>query len=224
MCGRYTFVAPPELTARLFELDELPDLAPRYNIAPSQAVPTVLPGETPTPRRLRMMHWGLIPSWTRDLEDAARMINARSETADQKPAFRSAMRSRRCLIPADGFYEWKKLPRGKQPYYIRLAGGQPFAFAGLWESWMDAAGEMIESCAILTCAPNSLLADIHLRMPVILPPEAWNRWLDTDLHDPPAVRDLLRPFPAEQMEAYPVSKAVNNPANDDPGCIAAQGG
>jgi len=165
------------------------------------------------------MRWGLIPSWETDPAIGNRLANARSESVLEKPAFRAAMRRRRCLIPADGFYEWKKNGRNKQPYLIGLRDGRLFAFAGLWEAWEGADHSYVESCTILTTTPNELMAPIHDRMPVILPAEAYGPWLDPAV--PPAeVLAWLRPLPADQMTAYPVSTLVNNPRNDRPECVA----
>ena len=165
------------------------------------------------------MRWGLIPSWATDPAIGNRLANARSESVLEKPAFRAAMRRRRCLIPADGFYEWKKNGRNKQPYLIGLRDGRLFAFAGLWEAWEGADHSYVESCTILTTTPNELMAPIHDRMPVILPAEAYGPWLDPAV--PPAeVLAWLRPLPADQMTAYPVSTLVNNPRNDRPECVA----
>ncbi len=223
MCGRYTLTAPAEVIGRLFDLGELPPLGPpRYNIAPSQPIPAVTSGGRPDEapaRQLRLLRWGLVPFWAKDTSIGSRLINARSETAATKPAFRAAMKYRRCLIPADGFYEWKKVPgSGKQPMYVRLAEGRPFAFAGLWESWDDGTGPL-ETATILTTEPNDLLADIHSRMPVILPRDAYERWLDPGVQDPGELTDLLGPFPAGRMEAFAVSRVVNSPSNDRPECI-----
>jgi putative SOS response-associated peptidase YedK len=217
MCGRYTLRTPVERLAEEFGF-EAPsvELPPNYNVAPTQEVAAVLSegGE----RRLELLRWGLIPSWADDPQIGSRMINARSETAPEKPSFRRAFRERRCLIPADGFYEWKRTNGSKQPYYIRMKEGRPFAFAGLWESWKDNGGPEIRSCTILTTKPNALAGEIHDRMPVILPAGSYEAWLDPD-----AERDelygLLAPYPEDEMEAYPVSRFVNSPSNNDPRCI-----
>ncbi|MDQ4126373.1 MAG: SOS response-associated peptidase [Actinomycetota bacterium] len=215
MCGRYTLATPVGRLAEEFGFDSSStEFRTSYNVAPTRQVPVVVAegGQ----RRLEMLRWGLIPSWADDPGIGARMINARSETAPEKPSFRRAFRDRRCLIPADGFYEWKREEGGKQPYYFRLEGGRPFAFAGLWESWTK-DGE-IRSCAILTTAANELVAGIHDRMPVILPAGHYDAWLD-----PEAERDeltgLLVPYPGDDLETYPVSRFVNSPGNDDPRCI-----
>jgi putative SOS response-associated peptidase YedK len=171
------------------------------------------------------MRWGLIPSWADDPAIGARMINARAETVAMKPAFRSAFRQRRCLVIADGFYEWRKLPRRKQPHYIRLRDRKPFAFAGLWERWTgsDRVGDAasVLSCTIITTAPNELIAPLHNRMPVILRSKDYGTWLDPDTTQCDVLEPLLCPYPPDEMEAYPVSTHVNNPSNDTPECIDA---
>lgn len=219
MCGRYTLATSKERLAEEFDLSgELPDLSASYNIAPTQNIATVLgDGEE---RRLEMMRWGLIPSWADDPEIGSRMINARSETAAEKPSFRAAFKKRRCLIPADGFYEWQKTNGAKQPHHIRMQGGRPFALAGLWEIWheYDGAPEL-RSCTILTTEANDLLAPVHGRMPVILDPENYDFWLDPDVQEAEPLTGLLQPYPPQVMEAYPVSRHVNSPSNDDPRCV-----
>lgn len=227
MCGRYTLQVSPETLAAQLELDQVPDLVPRYNIAPTQNAPVVrlsLPEEA---RALTMMRWGLVPFWTKDPKIGNRMINARSETAASKPAFRAAFAKRRCIVPADGFYEWRKSSEGKQPYRIVVDDGVPFAMAGLWESWRpEDAGEEAEpllSYTILTTTPNDKIAALHDRMPVILAAEEIDRWLDPAAGDKDALSALLDAFPAERMSAYPVSRTVNSPANDVPGCIEPTG-
>lgn len=219
MCGRFTLVAEPEGIGEYFDLPSTPELAPRYNIAPTQPVPVVLVDENNSARTLRFFRWGLIPSWAKNAGIGARMINARGETAAEKPAFRSAMKNRRCLIVADGFYEWRKLPRGKQPMYIRMKDGGPFAFAGLWERWQRPEEGAIETCTIITTIPNELLRPIHDRMPVILPREHYDVWLDPDRNQTEMLAPLLAPCDAGKMEAFAVSTHVNRPSNDDPKCI-----
>ena len=218
MCGRYTLTSPIEVLAEEFGITgPLPELPPSYNVGPSQGVATVLDGGDGT-RRLEVLKWGLVPSWAKDPGIGNRMINARSETAAEKPSFRKAMRERRCLILADGFYEWKKMGDGKQPYHAMTNDGKPFAFAWLWERW-ERDGEEIRSCTILTTAANDLMREVHDRMPVILPSEAYEPWLDPDLRDPAPLLPLLAPYPAEAMTIYPVSRAVNSPSNNGPGCV-----
>ncbi|MCB8940821.1 MAG: SOS response-associated peptidase [Ardenticatenaceae bacterium] len=223
MCGRFALMTPTEQLALLFDLPEtavaaLPPSVPRYNIAPTQPVAAIRL-DTNGQRDFTFFHWGLIPSWSKDPTIGSRMINARSETVTEKPSFRTAFKRRRCLIPADGFYEWQKLGSGKQPMFIRPAGEErPFALAGLWELWSDPDGGTLQSCTILTTSPNELMAPIHNRMPVIIEPEDFDLWLNPE-PDPEQGLHLLRPYPAEKMAAYPVSTVVNNPRNDMPDCI-----
>jgi putative SOS response-associated peptidase YedK len=217
MCGRYTLTVPVEILAEEFGVTgPLPEVPPSYNIAPTQEVAAVLTDDGE--RRLEMLRWGLIPSWADDPGIGSRMINARSETVPEKPSFRRAFRERRCLILADGFYEWKRTNDGKQPYYIRMEGGRPFAFAGLWESWRGGREE-IRSCTILTTEANDRVSNIHHRMPVILAPEDHELWLDPDVREADPLLPLLAPYPDDVMEAYPVSRFVNRPTNDDPRCV-----
>ncbi len=217
MCGRYTLTVPVEILAEEFGVTgPLPEVPPSYNIAPTQEVAAVLADDGE--RRLEMLRWGLIPSWADDPGIGSRMINARSETVPEKPSFRRAFRERRCLILTDGFYEWKRTDDGKQPYYVRMEGGRPFAFAGLWESWRGGREE-IRSCTILTTEANDLVSEIHHRMPVILAPEDHGLWLDPDVREADPLLPLLAPYPDDVMEAYPVSRFVNRPTNDDPRCV-----
>jgi len=221
MCGRYSQSQSAEIIAKAFQVDSVPALKPRYNIAPTQSVPTVLQTSASTNRQFKMLHWGLIPSWAKDPKMGGRLINARAETVNEKPAFRSAFRQRRCLVLADGFYEWQQQEdkKQKQPFYFRLSDGQPFAFAGLWEHWKGADGEEIESCTLLTTEPNELMQPIHNRMPVILDPKDYDLWLDSEVKKPELLQPLLRSYQTEEMTAYPVSKAVNKPSNDTAECI-----
>jgi len=218
MCGRFALKAPPRTIQEHFQLPETVDLAPRYNIAPSQAVAVVrqLPGKSS--RQLDMLHWGFIPFWAKDMKIAYRMINARAETLVQKPAFRAAFKKRRCLIAADGFYEWAHSGKAKQPFYIRLKKEGILSFAGLWESWNSPYGSIIESCTIITTVPNELIKPIHDRMPVILHPEHYEAWLQDSTQEK-RLQELLAPYSAEQMEAYRVNPEVNSPKNDTPACI-----
>jgi putative SOS response-associated peptidase YedK len=222
MCGRYSITTPIEGLRRLFKFKEpLPNLPPRYNVAPTQQVPIVRtgPGDQHD-RELAMVRWGLIPFWAKDASIGARMINARAEGIADKPAFRAALRSRRYLVPADGFYEWQATPGRKLPWRITLKDGGPFAFAGLWERWDKAPdGIPVESCTIVTTSANQLLRPLHDRMPVILAPDDHAAWLGED-----AVREvgeLLRPYPSEEMRTYRVSTVVNNVKNDGPECFEA---
>jgi putative SOS response-associated peptidase YedK len=214
MCGRYTLAVDGTQLALQFQLPETPQLQPRYNIAPTQAVLAVRAGDAG--RTATWLGWGLIPSWAGDPAIGSRMINARSETVAEKPAFRAAFRRRRCLIAADGFYEWQAQPGGKQPFFFRMRDGRPFAMAGLWEQWRDPDNEPVETCTILTTTANALLQPIHARMPVILDPGDYDLWLDPTLHDPRPLEALLQPYPEAAMEGFPVSKAVNRVANNGP--------
>lgn len=215
MCGRFTLKTPAADLVEPFRLPQIPDLAPRYNVAPSQPVAAVR--EHAGQRELVELRWGLVPSWADDLKIGYKLINARSETADTKPSFRSAFRKRRCLILGDGFYEWQKQGSAKQPFYVTLKSRGPWAFAGLWERWHPGADE-VQSCTILTTEANPLIADIHERMPVILPPEHYDLWLDDEVEDPKVLKDLLQPFDPELLDVYPVSDLVNSPRNDVPEC------
>ncbi len=219
MCGRFTLTSPEQDLLLHFLLPEAPAREPRYNVAPGQPVAAVRIARDGSQRELVPLSWGLIPSWAKDPKLGARMINARAETAAEKPSFRNAFRRRRCLVPADGFYEWQKSEAGKQPFYIRLQGGGTFAFAGLWEFWRGPEGETIESCALLTTQPNSLLRPLHDRMPVILPRSDYALWLDPEVQTVERLQPLLVPYPAERMEAYPVGRYVNSPENEGPRCI-----
>lgn len=235
MCGRYSLTTPVEGLRRLFDFPEQPNLEPRYNIAPTQSVaavrrappsgaeenPELEPAAGAHRRHLVMLRWGLIPSWAKDASIGSRMITARAETLAERPAFRAAFRERRCLIVADGFYEWRKRDEGpKQPYRIALGDGGPFAFAGLWERWRDpAGGAWVESCAIVTGAANALVRPIHQRMPVILPPEAFDTWLDSDSEPAEALR-LLQPYAGGDLVAFAISTRINKVANDDASVLA----
>jgi putative SOS response-associated peptidase YedK len=225
MCGRFTLNASPEQLAALFALPEAPVLAPRYNIAPTQPVAVVRINPQNKQREWALTQWGLVPSWSKDPSMGARMINARAETAPEKPAFRAAFKRRRCLVPATGFYEWQKRGDRKQPYYITIGDQEPFGFAGLWEFWQGPDGSALETCTILTTDPNELMEPIHNRMPVIIAPEDYADWLGRGEDDPPhtldQLRHLLRPYPATKMKATPVGTFVNNPRNEGPDCIAS---
>lgn len=219
MCGRFTITLEPAFFQQELALGKMPsEWHPRYNAAPSQEIPAVIDG---TNRDVSMLRWGLIPSWAKEISIGQRMINARAETLQEKPSFRTAFRQRRCLILADGFYEWQKSAANntqKSPYYFTLKDNQPFAFAGLWESWLSPEKEEIRSCTIITCPPNNLVAQIHNRMPVILDSRKCWGWLeDQPLEN---LADLLKPFPADEMSTYPVGLRVNNPRFDDPQCTS----
>lgn len=219
MCGRFTLTVSGRVLADLFDVEDVPDLSPRYNIAPTQLVPIVRYSADGS-RELVTVRWGLIPFWAKDESIGTRMINARGETIASKPAFRSAVKQRRCLVAADGFYEWKKTDDGKQPHLIRFADRRPFGFAGLWESWRpEAAADSVESCTIITTTPNELVRDLHDRMPVIVPRARHGDWLHPGNLPAETLESLLQPYPAEDMEAFPVSRHVNSPAHDDPECV-----
>jgi putative SOS response-associated peptidase YedK len=219
MCGRYTLKTDGAALAQQFALPEVPQIDARYNIAPTQAVAVVR--ETEAGRDFEMMGWGLIPSWSKDPSIGNKMFNARSETAAEKPSFRSAMRQRRCIIPADGFYEWQATgPKTKQPIYFTMADQSLFGFAGLWEEWHSPDGSPLHTCTILTTSANELIAPVHDRMPVILAPEHYSRWLDRGMRHAEPLLDLLVPFPTDQMSARPVSSLVSRVGNEGPDLIA----
>ena len=221
MCGRFTLTLDQEALSAAYGVERLLiDHSPRYNIAPTQDVTVLLGGEGG--RRIEEFRWGLIPSWAKDSSIGNRMINARSETVAEKPSFRAAWKHRRrCLVLADGFFEWKKPDQGhgpKQPYWIQMEDRRPFGFAGLWERWKG-NGEEIRSCTILTGPPNELLRPIHDRMPVILGhPEEWDTWVDPEV-PPEEMEGMMRPFSADEMRASPVSSYVNRPGNEGPECV-----
>jgi len=219
MCGRFTLATTLEALRAAFPDFVMPDTwTPRYNIAPSQPIP-VVPNDGQ--EKVEFFRWGLIPHWAGDPKIGNRMINARAETVAEKPSFRDAFRQRRCLILADGFYEWRKQPgrKTKTPMYLQLKSSEPFAFAGLWERWQAPGADPIQSCTIITTTPNDLVKDIHNRMPVILDPQAYALWLDLSQGHPERLNAWLKPYPASQMTAYAVSTVVNNPRNDSPACI-----
>jgi len=207
-----------ELARDFPELTIPEEIKRRYNIAPSQEVAVVANNGQ---NEVEFFQWGLVPSWAKDPAIGNPMINARAESLAEKPSFQRAFRRRRCLILADGFYEWRKEPEGraKTPMYIRLKSGKPFAFAGLWEIWRPEDGTSLKSCAIITTTPNKLMEQIHNRMPVILPREACEQWLNPEEQPPDKLMGLLNPYPAEEMAAYPVSRFVNDPRNNSPECI-----
>jgi len=217
MCGRFTLTASGQRLRERFALAAAPpELAPRYNIAPTQPV-LVIPNRTT--RVVRPARWGLIPHWASDPSIGHRQINARAETLAARPAFRAAFARQRCLIPADGFYEWRRAGRQRTPFYIHPRDGAPLAFAGLWDVWRPAGGEPIASCAIVTTAANPTLAPLHDRMPVILAPESWDTWLDPRERAAGELMPLLAPCPDDWLAAYQVSTLVNSPAHEDPACI-----
>jgi len=219
MCGRFALSAPVDVLRCHFKIKEVVDLSPRYNIAPGQQVAALRFGRRG--KEIVMLRWGLIPFWARDKRIGARLINARAETLEEKSSFRHSFNKYRCLIPADGFYEWKEIPgqKTKQPYFIRMNDSGLFAIAGLWSTWKDkASGENIESCTIITTDSNPLLADIHPRMPVILPQESYNSWIDPQTESG-ELEKMLCSCPAEELTAHPVNGLCNNPQNDSPECI-----
>lgn len=238
MCGRYLLYADHDLLARAFGFDEFSetprDLEPRFNVAPSQRVPIVRNrgagreltivrrADGTAERELVNAKWGLIPPWAKEPSIGHRMINARAEGIESKPAFRAAFRARRCIVPASAFYEWQRRERGpKQPYMIRRRDGEPMGFAGLWETWQDReTGEVVTTCTIITCAPNALMAELHNRMPALLKPADYEAWLDPS---DPRGAELLRPCPDDVLEAVPVSTRVNSPKNDDKTIIQPEG-
>jgi putative SOS response-associated peptidase YedK len=217
MCGRFTLRTSGERLARHFRLARTPELPFRYNVAPTQPIPVIR--QTAEGRQLSMVRWGLVPRWARDMSGAGRMINARAETVATKPAFRDAFKHGRCLVVADGFYEWKKpTPRQREPYLIQLRTGEPFAFAGLWDTWMGPEGP-IETCTIITTDANELVRSLHDRMPVILSPREYDRWLDPALEDVGRLEALLKPVPSESVAMTAVNPIVNNARNEDPRCV-----
>jgi putative SOS response-associated peptidase YedK len=219
MCGRFTLTLDPAQLREAFPWLFIPDdLKPRYNISPSQPV-AVIPNTNEN--KLEYYHWGLIPSWSKNSSIGSRLINARSETLADKPAFRSSYKRRRCLILADGFYEWYLDPSGKNktPYYITMQSRKVFGMAGLWDLWQNPEGSEIRSCTIITTSPNELIQPLHNRMPVILDPIIFTDWLASNDKEPEQLQKLLSPYPASEMTAYPVSKLVNAPENDLPECI-----
>jgi len=217
MCGRYRLSRRKQIVEEYFDAHGDEDWSPRYNVAPTQRVP-VIRQHPHEPRRVSsLMRWGLIPNWAKE-SGSAGMINARSETATMKHAFRDPMRFRRCLIPVDGFYEWRKTGTSKQPYCFEVNDGQLFAFAGLWDGWRDPSGQWIRSCSILTTTPNALTSPVHDRMPVILSREVYDLWLDPGMTNVDALSDLLKPFDARLMRSFAVSSRLNQVANDDEAC------
>ena len=218
MCGRYVITSPPAAVRALFGYPEQPNFPARYNVAPTQPIPIVRLHEGK--RHFVLMRWGLIPSWVKDPKAFSLLINARSDSVLDKPAFRNAMRRRRCLIPADGFYEWSEASGRKQPYFVHPRSGGPFGFAGLWETWTGPNGEELDTAAIVTTTANRALSSLHGRMPVILPPEAFDLWLDCAQVDAQTAAALLVPSPDDLLEAYAVSAAVNRVANDTDALLA----
>jgi putative SOS response-associated peptidase YedK len=219
MCGRYRLSRRKQIIEEHFDsVSGEEDWTPRYNVAPTQPVPIIRQHPKEPHRDLSLVRWGLIPSWAKDASGSAGSINARSESAAIKPAFREALKLRRCLVPADGFYEWSRAGKTKQPYCFEVNDGELFAFAGLWERWKDPSGKWIKSCSILTTTPNAVTAQVHDRMPVILNPDRYDLWLDPGSSDVTAVSEMLKPYDARLMRSYPVSTRINHTQNDDPEC------
>ena len=222
MCGRYSLKTPADTLAEHFQLAKAPFLSPRYNIAPSQPIAIVRIHAPKEYRDCVLVRWGLIPSWAKDPGIGNKMINARTETVAEKLAFRGALARSRCLVPADGYYEWQRegrMGQRKQPFYIQMKDKRPFAFAGLWERWIGPDGKTVETCAILTTEPNESLKAIHDRMPVILAPTDYAVWLDPAVRQAPLLQPLFRPYPSEEMTAWPVGLRVNDPSHDDAACL-----
>jgi putative SOS response-associated peptidase YedK len=219
MCGRFTRITPIPILAQQFLFPDMaPEQPPRFNVAPTQDVAAVRAPDDVAHRQLVFLRWGLVPHWAEDPAMGNRLINARAETAAEKPAFRSAFRKHRCLILADGFYEWQAVSGKKKPFYFRMADGKPFALAGLWDHW-EGEDRAIDSCTVLTTSANELVRPVHERMPVILPAADYDRWLDAAVHEPKVLQPLLCPYPADAMTAHAVSTLVNNARNDTPRCI-----
>ncbi|WP_429845606.1 SOS response-associated peptidase [Brevibacillus sp. FIR094] len=218
MCGRFTLVTNLELWNARFQIEVIPfDIQPRYNIAPGQLIPAIISDQGK--RRIGQLKWGLVPSWAQDEKSGYKMINARSETLTEKPAFRKLFERKRCIIPADGFYEWMKLGKAKHPMRIMMKSGEPFAFAGLFDTWSSPIGDKLHTCTIVTTKPNDVVADIHDRMPVILRQEDEGMWLDREKFDSNLLQSLLVPYDSDMMRAYPVSTMVGSPKIDLPECI-----
>jgi putative SOS response-associated peptidase YedK len=219
MCGRYRLSRRKQIIEEHFDsVSGEEDWTPRYNIAPRQPIPVIRQHPKEPNRVLSLMRWGMIPSRAKDMSEAAAMINARSETATSKPAFPDPMKFRRCLVPADGFYEWRRTGTTKQPFCFEVDDGELFAFAGLWDRWKDPSGQWIKSCSILTTTPNAVTSIVHDRMPVILQKDDYDLWLDPGMTDVEAISDLLKPFGARLMRSFAVSSRVNQVQNDDPEC------
>jgi putative SOS response-associated peptidase YedK len=224
VCGRFTLSTSPTTIADHFGLDEIPELGARFNVAPGQSIATISLSGEERRRTLSLRRWGLVPSWAKDEKIGNRLINARAETAAEKPSFRSALRRRRCLVPADGFYEWAGTKGAKQPYLVGLEGRAPFAFAGLWERWTDPEGEALESCTLLTTEATEQLSALHDRMPVIVDPVDYGLWMDPDVVDPDLVSPVMDRNLGRALDFHPISKHVNDVRHDDPRCLEAIAG
>ena len=211
MCGRFAQRTDPKRVAKAFGVTDVPNIEARYNIAPTQNILNIR--QVDNDREAVLLKWGLVPSWAKDVSIGMKLINARSETITEKPSFREAFKKRRCIIPADGFYEWQRKEGRKQPFFFQMKDESPFGFAGLWERWQGVDGQVIESCTILTTGANKVLQPVHDRMPVILHSDDYDLWLDDDLRKAELRQELLRPFEAAEMMAYQVSTAINSPKN-----------
>lgn len=215
MCGRYVLKQTPARLKEYFDLDEVTDFAPHYNIPPGTDIPVIR--QSPEGKRvLHLLRWGLVPHWAKDVSIGSKLNNARGETVAEKPSFRDAFRRRRCIIPADGFYEWKSEGRVKQPYYISLKSGEPLGMGGLWESWRGPDGEILRTACIITTGPNAVMTPIHDRMPVILRREDWQAWLTAPAE---GIQDMVGPYADEPMQAWPVGRRVSKTVDDDAGLI-----
>lgn len=214
MCGRFTFDIPLEVLVEIFGLKEISEIRPSYNIAPTQQVSVVR--QVSDHNSLILMKWGLVPSWAKDPAIGSQMINARAETVAEKPSFRHAIKYRRCIVPGSGFFDWKHEGKNKQPYYFRMKNGRPIGFAGIWEEWKAPDGTLLDTFSILTTTANDLVAPVHERMPVIVPPDDYGIWLNKHLTDPEELKQFYEPFPAKLMDAYPVSERVNTVRNNSP--------
>jgi putative SOS response-associated peptidase YedK len=218
MCGRFTSLLSPELLVDLYGVPTPQELECRYNIAPTQEVLAVRQ-DAAGERYLSAVSWGLVPHWAKELSIGSKMINARCESVFEKPSFRQAIRTRRCIVPASGFYEWATIADGRIPHYITMQDGSPFSFAGIWESWADPDGHAVETCAILTTAANGLIETIHDRMPVILHPTEFDLWLDRTVNDQYELKRVFQPYPSDVMQIWPVSLVVNNSRHESSECI-----
>ncbi|MGW8311964.1 MAG: SOS response-associated peptidase [Desulfuromonadales bacterium] len=219
MCGRFVLENTPEQIMKVYRLSSLPDLSPRYNVAPGQQI-AVVRQQNGGDRELAFLQWGLIPAWAKDPTTGYKMINARSETVHEKPSFKQALYARRCIIPVSGFYEWEKSGRHRIPHYIHLRGGDVMSLAGLWERWKSPEGVELQTCTILTTSANSLIKKLHDRMPVILHREEFRLWLNKDIDDVKQFAELFHPYPSDQLAEYVVAREVNSPGNDSPRLIA----
>jgi putative SOS response-associated peptidase YedK len=219
MCGRFTQTSSSSEIAKAFDLAQVPPLEPKYNIAPTQQVAAIIRSNPDSDREFKELRWGLIPHWAKDQSIGNKLINARAETVAEKPSFRSAFRHSRCLIIADGFYEWKRLEDGKQPFYIQRQDSLPFAFAGLWTTWQPQGGETMNTCTIITTEANEIMQPIHDRMPVILESIDYDLWLDPSVQKPELLQPLLQPYNSDKLKTYPVSTKVNNPRHDNSECL-----